>query len=1297
MIERVLFNRADPYTLTQLNDVVLRLAGNDNYLLTLVTQLEQFLSTSPFPPGIVKTPAQMSAWVDMILDSGNTNERLYSVVPPEQDRYIGEISHLFTIEPFKSLIEGVKLNPQQWLPMMRIITILKGMTYLVYDGPNYETDPVLIPDGSFVYTSITDDNNQNLVCSTDGTPAELLGKLVFRSLPIGIYPITLMEFMVRRLMFRKLRELYRISNFEVGVDDHHNSSYAWDIAYNAFQFGIPEQLPRRYPCGFTKAGDLLFLRTEATRYRGTNLLQFIPDPDTTNGVEDRVVMEESLLQTPMGVIRIPKSVIRWGHLLSNSNRARSTEFGDPIIFIGLKVSIRMAQTGAYQDGAAWPKSVEGSGFINGVDLLEKLEATPFTNLPHFTGTNADAFKVMGNAGHQHGNLRGFIQQDGSNPAFAQYGQISVEPVVAPFEGQTFVNEVLNAAETYPSEADVINSGEGYPPDTVPNRLMSLTSRKVIGALNAQGFFPDFDADYEQGVMIHFYRFGSDATWECVIPLFLHLYKNEAPFDLNNLNGCTTRFTDGWAIRVIKSVQPGLNSVTFDDGNGQPEGFPDDFMGSQVTIFKADGMTVSTTIIERTGDKLAKLTSGALEGVAAGDVVTFDRRVPSASLDGVYLREAAKTNLVDIRPRSERFIDPEIYTSAEGIVSPSPDPAVPWTGLKRTFNQDLATASLSSFKDAKKAIDQKIRWNHLQMSPFKASERRDLIRLDTVATELEATLLRWVKEYDNNSPHDWIAGENAIIHWPAKEAVTKVRMSRYLTPAVPGQEDGITVEDVENWGSVPVFTRHLRTNENYRYPMLMTSTLLFASEKSFTIPGHTKFSGSFSLKPLDTWVVDDTVTINLYQTINQNGSYERVKIGSVQFNWRRAKSFVNATGVFRIDGDARYEPTSQYLKINYNQIIDFTQDQPGSVEILATYHDLSQVHPIYMLDISTLGLQVSHLFDATAWYLNNGVFEQIPDLTMRLEGLSIVDQIAYLRFNREDVFNLISKRGFIRTRWVLAGIPVIRIDTVTYDIPSGQPTALTYTAEYVDTNMTMSTLLANETRCNQFYQPCKLKYGWADLAQNNIHTEAQPIDNNPKFGFFQKKPVIDDSGALLISPVTFTFAPTDIDYRFLAPYDITDMQSITSMAILKNIKTGEIRPITGVYLDCDLSGSSTDLINPIDLTNVLNQGSLFIRDTEMIPSEWTVEFAGVLVTVKDDAHATSPDPMDIDSKLNVVGYWYAGHDVKDRMVCVRARNDIIQFNVSTIVKDGTRYRVGDVPQGYLYRGNNILEASRKRPV
>jgi hypothetical protein len=1292
MIELLLFSHGDRYTLDQLNDIVSRYAANDQRLLDLVTQLEQYLSTTSFPPGTVKTPAQMEAWVNMILDAGNTNERLYPVNPPEQDRYIGEIEHLFTIEPFKSLIEGVKLEPSKWINMLGIFTILKGMTYLVQDGPSYEEDPVFVPSGSFVYTTITNAYGKHLLSSQDGTPATIEGTLIYRELPVGIYPITLMEFMVRRLMMRRLRQLYRLANFEAGVDSKHHSSYAWDLLQKAFTFGMPDQLPRRYPVGFSKAGDLLFLRTEAARYRGSDLTRFIPGATPTSGVEDRVVMEESLVSTPMGLIRIPRSVISWADLITDNDRQRS-ETGDPVIAIGLQITAKLQQTG-YQ-GAAYPKNIQGAGFTSGIEPMVKNDAPAFANDPPFTGGQSEAAKFMGKQGHQHGLLAGFIQEDDLSlgPAFAQYGQIQVQAVASTLPGQSFVDSLLTGSQELLDEINSINAGTSERPDAVPYRNLGVTPRKVLRVMEDLNSFPDYDLDIDQGALIKFERLPDEVTWSCIIPLFLHLYKNDRIFSVNNLNGCESRFNDGWAIRVINSVQTGLNSVAFNDGNGQPEAFPEDFLGSEMTIYKADGTSVVTTVVERSGDKLAKLTSGSVAGVQAGDVATFNRRRPSASLDGIYLREAAATNLVDIRPRSHRMVDVEVFESSEGTVSPSPSVAPPWTAVQKTFNPSLALAALDSYKDPAKAIDQKLRWNHLQLSLFKCSERRDTIRLDTISSDLKANLLRWVATYDQNNPHDWIAGENAIIHWPEKSPTTNVRLSRYLTSAVPGQEDGITVEDVPNIGVVPVFTRHIRHGESYRYPVLITNPLVFASERSFTIPSHTKLAGSFSLKPEKSWIVDDLVTVNLYQTRNQNGAKQKILIGSVQFNWRRAKSFVNATGVFRIDGDSRYEPTSQYIKINYNTILDFTNDEPGSLEVISTYHDLTQVHPIFVLDFANLNIGISHLFDATPWSLKDGAFNQIPDLTMRLEGLSFIDGKAYIRFNKDDASNLISQNGFIKSRWVLTGIPIITITSVTYDPASGQPIDLTYTAEMVDKNMTISTLLTNESRCSQFYQPCSLKYGWVDLAQSNMHTEALPFDNNPKFGFFQKREVLDTIGTLTVTPVTYVLKPADIDYRFLGYYNPASpsgIEGITSVLILKNTKTGEIRPITGVYLSNSLSG---DLADEITLNNLDQQGTLFIYSSEIDPAEWAIEFAGVLATITDEETATFPEGS---SKLTLVGYWYAGHEVKDRIVGVRTRADIVQFNVSLITSNPDFYRVGDVPEAFLYRANNLLESTRTRP-
>lgn len=1304
-IENYLFQSGDVYSLTQLNDAVARMAANDQRLLDVVAALQEYMSTTPFPtPGWAKSPAQLEAWVDMLLDVGNTAERLYPVVSPEQPRYLGELYHLFEIEPFKSLKEGAEADVQSWMPILRVFSMIKGMIYLVEDGPNYEADPVFIKDGSFFVTGILDpaDDTQHLICTGDGTVVKLSGEAVYRPIPTGTSPITLIEFFLRRLEVSKLRTLYRLSAFEAGIDANYANDAPYNIVDRAFTHGSsPEIQSRRLPCGFTKAGELLYLRTEAGKYRGASLTPFIPGLTSTSGVEDRVVMAESLLMTPMGIVRIPKCVIRWGHLLSDGDRQRNPDFGDPVAFIGLKLTMELVQRDVDLSlGVAMPAQVVDSGFDGGIELLEKNATAPLENFPTpQTGTQKENLAIIGKWGHEHGMLVGIVQNDVTNAGgkFAQYVQIKAEVVLHAMFGKQIVDALASMPLSTPDELTAINhsANEIDPP---PNRLLGLTPRRMLDILQATSpqAFPGLSLDIEQGVLVRVDKTpATNAKWEVVVPLFLHLMKNPDAFGVGNLNGCTTRFTDGWAIRSISSVQVGLGTVALDDGAGNPEGFPEDFLGAAMTIYKEDGSKIQTTLVGRVGDKLGQLPQGVVNQIVAGDVATFDRRKPSASLDGAYLREASVTNLVDLRPMSIRMVDPVVTPSSAGLTSPSPSPAVPWTSLERVKSQSLIEAAVAVYSDTHRVVESKLRWSYPQRALSKASERRDLVQLVGLpGADLKNFLIRWASEYDTNSPHDWIAGEGVIIHWPEKNPITKVGLTRYLPPAVPGQEDGITIETVEGYGSVPVFTRHIRSGEHYRYPLRFIQGLTFVSEKSFSIPGHTKLAGSFNLTPLSTWIVDSTVSIKLYQTKNVKGSKQQVFLGSVDIDWRRATSFSNATGVFRIDGDARYEPTSQFVLINYNQTIDFTSDEPGTLQVSFTYHDLSEVHPVFNFEYGSIGLRLGHLFDAQPLALTKGEFTNIPNLLMRLEGISLNDGRAYLRFNRDDSFAVIAAHGFIKTRWVLTGIPVITITSVTRDPASGQITDLTYTATTVKRDMTVSTLLTAEKRNNQIYQPCKLKYGWADLVQSNVNTEGLPYNAQARFGFYEVVSALDSTNALAIASALASFRPSDLDYRFLAPFSgsTSGMTPIQSTVILRNLKTGAIKAVVGVYRKAIIGASPSALEDELTLDTVMQQPIAYIKDSEL-GSEWVPDFIGMLVAIRDETTALSPGG---DSKLAMVGYWYNGHTPQERgLVTKRVAVDVLAFDVGLITFDAAFWRIGDVP-GYLYRDNTILESDRTRP-
>lgn len=1284
-ITRYLFQSSDPYSLQKLNEAIQGLANNDSNLLTIVNDLETYLQTTPFPEsGIPRSPDQMRAWIDMVYDANSTQERIYSVVSPEDPRYLGEMFHLFDIEPFKSLKEGNGIV-NEWAPVLRVFSLLKGMIYLVQDGPNYNSDPVFIKDGQYFVTSITNEIGDHLLCSEDGTVLIVNDKPVYKKNDSEF--ITLIEFFLRRLESQKLRTLYRLGSFEAGFDSTYSNDSPYDFVNKAFTDDDGNQT-KRLPCGFTQKGEILFLRTEAGKYRGSSLSPFIPGLTETSGVEDRVVIGESLLMTPMGIIRIPKCVVRWGDLITN--RQSDPDLGDPIVFVGLKAKISLQKRDLnFNQGTAVPAIVSGNGFNGGIDLLEKSDVLEIENYPYdFHKTNSENLLKVGKWGHENGLLIGYIQKSISD-SIPQYVQIQIEVTTKEFFGKEILSNLLSENIPENDEISYLNKS-AQSIDLPPNRLVGITPRKILKIISQK--YSNLSLDLDQNVLVNLTKTSSVSEWEVVIPMFLHLLKNENPFEISNLNGCTTRFNDGWAIRTISSVQPSLGTVAFDDGNGNPEGFPEDFIGSSMSVYNDEGL-INTTIVDRIGDKLARLPKGIVEKISEGDVVTFDRRKPSASLDGSYLREASKTNLVDIRPISYRMVDTTVSSSYVGILSPSPTPVEPWYSLQRIKNPGLIQKSVDDYSSNQKIIESKLRWNYPQKAFFKASERRDLIQVGEMdSSELKSFLLRWVSEYDKNSPHDWIAGEGVIIHWPEKSAVTKVGLSRYLPPAVPGQEDGITIETIEGYGSVPVFTRSLRSGEHYRYPLRFVEQLAFASEKSFQIPGHTKLAGSFNLSPKSTWITDPTITIQLYQTQNVKGSKQKVLLGSVDFDWERPTSFSNATGVFRIDGDSRYEPQSQFLSINYNQIIDFTNDEPGTLVISFSYHDLSEIHPVFKFEYRQLGINLSHLFDAQPLALKSGQFVNIPDTTMKLEGVSLNDGWAYLRFDRSDSFTILANRGYIKTRWILTGIPVISIDAVKRDSISGQITDLSYSSTIVKKDMTISTLLKDEKRNKQTYFPCNLKYGWTDLSQSNIQTEENPFDQSPKFGFYEVINSLNADGSLSVKNAVMAFKASDVDYRFLAPFVSFDgMTEIKSVAILVNMKTLENKAFVGVYRNAVLGTIPTVVDDEITLSTFTNQKTVYIRDSE-ITVDWTLSFVGVLVAIRDEYLTTIPGG---DSKLAIVGYWYNGHTLVERgSLFNRISSDVIGFDTGLVIKNPDFYRVGDVP-GYLYRDNTLLQSNRGR--
>ncbi len=1282
-LDRPLFSTSSVYSLIQLNEVITRYAQNDEQMKAVAESLEQILTTVSTDD--ILSPADLQAAVDAIYDAGSPIARAYIVSPPS--RSLQEIANLMVIQPFSDLIEGTKLNPTAWMPLLRVFSMLKGMIYLVENGPSYDADPVYVKDGSFFFTSITDgkDPEGHLLCDATGTVLEVGGP-IYRVLPDGTDAITLIEFMLRRLEFQRLRQLYRLSDFEASIDAKYDSSSGYDFIEKVFTTGDGPEFNRRFPCGYTQAGELLFLRSQAGKYRGADLNFFRPGFSAQSGVEDRIIVGESTIQTPMGLIRIPQSILRWDHLLTDDDR-QSNDDGDPVVFVGIRVLLTVQNREGYQNGVADPAVIANVGTGDGMVLMKKNAfGLPIPNFPEtLTGTQAEKFEAVAAEGLEHGTVIGFIQQDGVN-IFGQYAQMQLDVAIAPMHGRPFFDQAVNYTSGQTDEIGKL--GElGTDIDVAPWRAFGTGPRHVLSVIADE--FPDFAVDVDQGVLVREYKETFHAQWEVIIPVGLSLMKNRKPFSLDNLNGCTTRFTDAWAIRQVTSVQSSLNTVIFDDGYGQPEVFPEDFIGAEVTFWHADGTSSVTTIVERVGDRLARIPADVLAKIVAGDVTTIDRRKPSSSVDGAYEREVGVTNFVDLRLLVRRMVDTQVVPNSEGLLSPSPSPAIPWTALVRSKPSSLVLDAMAPFADNVAAIASKLRWHYAQKFIALASQRQDMVDVTGTTAELQSYLLRWVQNYEANKNHEWIVGESSIIHWPAKNPITKINLRRYSPPILPGTDDGLTIENIDGWGPVPVLTKYLRSGDNQRYPLRFVKPLVFASERSFSIPGHTKLAGSFRLQPEDTWIVDDVMTFVLYQTQNKNGLIQEVILGTFDLNWREASNFSNATGVFRIDDDATYNPTTGFISINYNQIIDFTVEEPGRLLATVVYHDLSQVHPIYSFNLSQFGLSVSHLADAKLFSVIEGKVEEKTDV-IRLEGISISNGTVYLRFNRDDVFKAIAVRGIFKTKWVLRNIAWITITNVSTDA-NNIPIAVEYDAQNVRNAMTLSTLLEADKRCRQVYIPCATKYGWIDIGQTNIHTEALPQNDSPRFGFFELDDIKGIDTALLVDgPVYNAFKPADVDYRFLEAYVSPDLlEDIRSVAIVRHIVTGERRVFVDIYREANGGGGITAYHNPIDLPTLMDQDVLFFNDT-LLDDQWVLDFAGVMVTAPDGGVGEFGG-----SKLMLAGYWYAGHTLEERAPSfVRFRPDTAQFNSPT--KDDAFWRIGDVPMSFLYRGNTLLWADHKRP-
>lgn len=1284
-----LFALTDPYTLEQLNQVIRDYAANDQRLADIVTQLLAFYTQTTQPPGQVQTPAQIQAQITSMYDLGNTAARVYPLAPTDPLRYYQEIKNVLTKPPFADLLAGVPLDPAGHVLLLKIFTVLKGLLYFVHDGPNYNGHPTFAQDGSFFYTTlarVTNGITEYLLVDVHGVPATLNSVPIYQALPLGPRFISLLDYRLKQIELNHLRTLYRISAFEAGIDVTYQSSYPYRLVHEAF---VPA---KRLPCGFAQAGPLLFVRSDIAQLaQSSNLAPLIPTSGFPNaGVDERLVLDDSLVLTPMGMIRIPKSILSYSSLISPN--WRTSHNGDPVFIVSLKVVLEIKEQDVAQLlPTAMPRAVTGNGFASTIIPLVNGDAPAFTNDSAQTGTQRDHLDIVGHAGHEQGRLIPYTQN-----SLAQFCQIQVSLVVDHIDAGDLATR-LEAFTGFRDEVSLLGPS-GTDLDPSPLRTLGMTPRRACETIAAN--YTGYTYDPDQIVLTQVTTTGAtgslDKTWSAIIPLFAHLAKNSNPASTQNPNGCVNTLEQAWAVHRISSVQASLETIALDDGAGNAVVIPEDYVGADVTFYSVT--PVKSTFTRRVGDKLAAVPGDLVTTLQTGDLVVIDQRVPEASLDGVYRNEAAKQSIIDLRTHVIRLIEPVVESA--GMFSPSPSPTGEQYALVRNKPVELVQTLLNVYNDLEASVESKLRWNLQKGFLQKVADRKVRIDLAKATPEqIETFLLDYVRHYDLQTDHAHVTGEGIAVHWPTKSAVTTISLRQYPRNRILNQEDQLTIEDTPGWGPVPVLTKYLLGSGAIRHPIRFDSTLPFLPDKNLVVPGHTKMAGTFFLRPADTQVTDPLIHVTLYQTQVVNGAVKQVFLGSFDFDWTKADSITNAVGVIKIDGDTSYNPVTQRINVNYTETLNFSTTEPGQITFAYTYHDLTQIHPLWQVDPAAYGLSLSHLADAQALAVTKGVATKAFD-TLRLDGLSFVNGVCTVRFNIDDAFKVLAlgSTGAIQTKWVVKGLPWLTITDVTYNAV-GEPVSVAYTANWVDQNQTVTTVIAQDTRCRQVYQPCAVKYGWTDPGQSNVNSDASPFQANPRFGFYQLQNFLS-AGGLLSAGAKATFFLLDqgvLDYRFTQPFSwalpMSDLTPISSAAVLYNRVTGARMAVPGVFRAAVDNGVTVSLSEELDLPTVNDQQILYVR-LGSLSSDWVLDFAGMLVTVTDAAGLT----VGGSSKLALVGYWYGGHTLTDRAaMSVSFGVDSLSFQTQVLTKVPDFYRVGDLPGRYLLRDNGLLVTERKRPV
>jgi len=1317
-LEKDVWTDEDRYSLDDLNRVIQSYAQNDNRLKDLADSLMLIISSDPgaFPvDGLLKTPADLQTLVDWMYSLGSTAARIRELdYDTELPRPYQEIVNIFEEEPFASLLIGAKIKPADYIEFLHVFRIIRGMVYWVYDTPPYSAAPRYVTQSALTWTSISRVRNNKLeylLVDGDGTPITVNGNFVYEPLPpTDRPPILLIEYWMNQLLVGKLRTLHRISAFEACVDTDFRSNT--DAFGELFSIRNSESSPcspgnspspqgspwacldygRRMPCGFTQPGEFKFLRESVADFaHKIDVSRFVP-----NKIEHRLLMSESFVQTPFGLFRVPLCEINWADLIGDVEF--SADDGDPIIFIGLQFTIAVRKRDPdLSDPIAEPATVSDTGYQSGITPLEKELAPTIDNLDPPTG--AATWDILEKHGHQHGLLLSFIQtNEEASPdnRFLQCIQVRVKPYVQVIKAQPLRDWLADPSPTTLRDEIKLANQFSTPIDDSPEVTHGWTGRNILRYLTDTDQVTDWELDEDQIALVRASN-QSLRTWETVLPLGVQLLKRPQDFNFNTLNGAGVRFRDGWAIRRISSVQALNETLIMDDAVGDPEDFDPSFVNTDATVYTAAGNVVSVNIVEKL-DKLAFLSKGSAALISAGDVIVFDQRAPDESLNDVYQHEVNRRSWVDLRTNVLRVVDYEV--SEDELSSPTA------YNLDRDLSQArLGAAVADIYETMPSAVESMLRFHQVQKFWQKANDKYEVRDLRVEGSELQGFLVDYIKDYESNDEHGYAIGENILISWPEKEPDgLEVNLDRYQRRKILANKDRLVLKEVGELGVVPVLVKHLDAQEHFRFPLRVEDTLTFISERNFRIPSHTKLAGSFFLQPTETQLVDPTVVITLHQQRVVGDGTSLEFLGSVELEWQRASAFKNATGVFQIDASAKYSPKTQRLSIPYNQRLNFSNDEPGILTVSYVYFDLADIHPIFTWEPGLYSLQLSHLSEARAFKLAGGEGVPIGHIT-RLEGISVNGGQVYVRFNQDDAVEIVQQRGYVETDWVIRGLPWIVINSVIRDA-AGEPIGVTFDAFIIRQDQTITTTIANEDRCKQVYLPCNQKYGWVDVTQSNIHTQAlAPQETaSARFGFYQKINFKTPEGALdfetIFRGLNFILSRNDVDYRFTRRYTVgthTDFEYLTSLGVFRNQETGQRKGIVGLFKTAIDRETQTDLEDELDLSNFEVQESLLYFKDEEINEDWIPEFAGVLIAVRD--WDTIEDWGR--TKLAALGYWYAGHAPLERIRTVRSFQpdpaNIWALQAQVITKDATRWRIGDLPNLHVYRDNTLLEANRQKDV